>query len=427
MPLTCVVVGIAPPPDKVLVDAVKASAQTTCLRWRKGYAMALDYEDHVGCNQSDERIDDGGIPTMLLTTTIDEEEVTPNEVVALVDDFLQDPQNSSPFKVDLWASAGAPLPLRPLEGYETRIEIETKDPCLSTEDSLHKATRAMQEFGLVLQQQIMSTELVEEFRRVIHESIVTTEENLRTHRPSLRIGKDAFQFREIASRNQNRFDLRLDSVASTFASEAEATPPAVDLVYRLVKESPTLQRFLHEAMDLGGGSVGEIDVLNDDNALDFDVSVVYSRPGACAQGWHADGSHLPGAREAGWEMEEESQTIKNAQLAAPYAICLFVPLIDLDDDVGYTQFWPGSHAHRQLVGMGPVAHVTQSVWNSNQCKAGDGVLYDYRLMHQGMPHSAGSSVRIRPVLQIIFKQRWYTEKANYGREPIASLSQQVTG
>jgi hypothetical protein len=34
---------------------------------------------------------------------------------------------------------------------------------------------------------------------------------------------------------------------------------------------------------------------------------------------------------------------------------VFVPLIDLDSSVGFTQFWPGSHAHPELAGFGPAA------------------------------------------------------------------------
>jgi hypothetical protein len=37
---------------------------------------------------------------------------------------------------------------------------------------------------------------------------------------------------------------------------------------------------------------------SDDTNIDFDVSVVYSRPGATTQGWHADGDHK--GSDAGW-------------------------------------------------------------------------------------------------------------------------------
>ena len=54
-----------------------------------------------------------------------------------------------------------------------------------------------------------------------------------------------------------------------------------------------------------------------------------------------------------------------------------------------------------------------------KCNAGDAVFYDYRLFHRGMPNNSDI---IRPVLQVIFKKKWYVEKANYGEETIAQSS-----
>jgi hypothetical protein len=403
--MQCIVIGITPP-DELLADQVRENVQIEGLVWQPGHSTARDHDDSEG------------ILTLLMTAIIVEEEMfTLDDAVTAVGDYLCK-KDASTGTVELWASAGALLPLRPLEGYEPHIMAKsTKDDNNDglAFDFLEKAQRAMQEWGLVIQPQIMSSKLVAGFQHLVNEAITTVESRLARFRPSLQIGKDTFCFQEIASRNQNRFDLRLDTICIT--EEGGTTQrPAITLVCRLLKESPTLQKFLISAIgtntDSGSDSIW-------DESLDFDVSVVYSRPGAPAQGWHADGNHLPGAPDAGWILDEkENRTPRNAQLAAPYAICLFVPLIDLNEDVGYTQFWPGSHAHRKLVGMGSVAHVTQSTWNSQGCRAGDGVLYDYRLMHQGMPHSVESKVEIRPILQIIFKQKSYVEKANYGSEPI---------
>ena len=46
----------------------------------------------------------------------------------------------------------------------------------------------------------------------------------------------------------------------------------------------------------------------------------------------------------------------------PYAICQFIPLIDSNGIVGYTQFWPGSHNNAGLIGFGPVVEITQPTW-----------------------------------------------------------------
>ena len=75
------------------------------------------------------------------------------------------------------------------------------------------------------------------------------------------------------------------------------------------------------------------------------------------KGWHADGGHLEGASDAGWDCDSTDN-----KLTSPYAICLFVPLIDLNPTVGFTQFWPGSHRYKDLVGFGPFAEVAKATW-----------------------------------------------------------------
>lgn len=327
----------------------------------------------------------------------------------------------------------------------------------------------MQEWGLMVQRQVLLGSLnashddvvvddendqihtkggLEKFRTLVDERISEIERALAMYQPHLKVGVDDFQFREIASRNQERFDLRLQGLE------------VQELVQQHILDRPfgdngggkggtTIRDFLQSV--LVGGSATPTVIASSDDVFDVDVSVVYSRPGACEQGWHADGKHLPGAPDAGWDVpsnmdvndDKEEGNLKKtssitttptpsmmttttttsttfpgwkSRLATPYAICLFLPLIDLDESVGYTQFWPGSHRNREITGFGPVAQVTESVWNGNGSKAGDGVWYDYRLLHQGMPNV--SETIVRPIVQIIFKQKWYVERDNYGSESV---------
>lgn len=96
------------------------------------------------------------------------------------------------------------------------------------------------------------------------------------------------------------------------------------------------------------------------------------------QDWHSDG---PPAAEAD----------------QPYAVCVFVPLLDLSRETGCTQFWPGSHVHDHLLGFGPAAVVLETAVDG-LVAAGDAVLYDYRVLHRGLPNECGD-VR-RDVLQV---------------------------
>jgi ectoine hydroxylase-related dioxygenase (phytanoyl-CoA dioxygenase family) len=131
------------------------------------------------------------------------------------------------------------------------------------------------------------------------------------------------------------------------------------------------------------------------------MSVVYSLPRAPNQSWHADGGHI-----------RPPADIHNRNPAPAYAICVFVPLINLTQSVGFTQFWPGSHLSDGLIGFGAAAEMLK-VTVDGIVEAGGCVLYDYRLMHRGM---ANSSDVVRPVLQLVYHIPSYSEVKNYGKE-----------
>jgi hypothetical protein len=356
---------------------------------------------------------------------------TPQDLVNCVTEFLKTatrtPKNNkkeTPHpRVELWASAPAPLPLwnasrstmwshcssssilvdrcgditeeQQQNGKNTNSKenddatsrrdlLFLLDPSLRSQDN--KAYITLRKWGIVLQKKVLNLTEVKKIRSIVDEAIQEVELSLSVHRPDIQVGKDTIIFREIASRNLERFDLKLTSDA------------AMNFVQGHVLQTDIVQDFLTQC-------------LGDLSHIDFDVSVVYSKPGANTQGWHADGAHLNAFHDAGWDADGW-----RTRLAGAYAICLFIPLIDLDYEVGYTQFWPGSHRSRDLVGFGPVAELTCSTLDAIG-SAGDGIWYDYRLLHRGMPNN--SSQTIRPVLQILFKKKWYVERANYGKQSIS--------
>jgi ectoine hydroxylase-related dioxygenase (phytanoyl-CoA dioxygenase family) len=364
----CVLVGIVPPDEELwrretVRGEVTSVEGTTAVKWRSQSSL----------------VDDGGVVTLLVSCVT---EAQPESVVAAVEAASLQEHDSggddSSIHCELWASAPAPLPLRPTDGGYDAIHVKEGE---SWED---RVERVMREWGLVLQRKILDEAAVAELRLLVDVAITDVEGALALHRPSIEIGRDFFCFREMASRNLQRFDLRLPS-AGEFVEKHILGNDSVSAVLRRCLGSP--------------------------EEIDYDVSVVYSRSGACAQGWHADGDHQKGASDAGWAEDGWKD-----RLADPYATCLFIPLIDLNGEVGFTQFWPGSHRHRDLVGFGGVAEVTRATFDGI-CRAGDGVWYDYRLLHRGMPNLSKETTR--PVLQVVFKKKWYVERANYGEEPIA--------
>lgn len=287
------------------------------------------------------------------------------------------------YSCELWASAPSILPLRPIEGYEPYILSAVS----SISHNEEWAASTMKEWGIFIQTALITAHEVLELKHCIDDEISTVEKLIQQHRPDIIIGQDVISFQEIASRGNERFDLLLSptSNARQFVEDV--------LIHRI---SPILERILD-------GRINE--------TINFDISVVYSKPNANNQGWHADGDHQKGTNDAGWDAANGWKH----RLAEPYAICLFIPLIDLDDTTGYTQFWPASHQYRGLAGFGPVAEIAEATYDG-KCSAGDAIWYDYRLMHRGMRNVSQNVVR--PVLQVLFKKTWYVEKRNYGTDSL---------
>ena len=310
-------------------------------------------------------------------------------------------------QVEVWASAPAPLPMPPSGGYDALLQYNAHDQ-VSNQSTL-------QRWGLLKQRQLLSSQSdrLSQLQHLVRQAIVDVQQLMATHRPHVCMGKDVFLFREIASRQPFRFDLRLDTPSSTTATTSSATTPNNEIVdwvqtNLLDNDSETgVATLVHETLQC------------DD--FKFDVSVVYSLPGAGYQNWHADGAHQrQKSQPASHPQEDDDKTTRlpppPQAYAPPYALCLFIPLMDLNETVGYTQFWPGSHRYRDLAGFGQVATLVGATVSTCLATAGDALWYDYRLLHRGMPNTSADT--LRDVLQIVFYQPWYVERANYGTESI---------
>jgi ectoine hydroxylase-related dioxygenase (phytanoyl-CoA dioxygenase family) len=187
-------------------------------------------------------------------------------------------------------------------------------------------------------------------------------------------GRDRFAFREIGSRGGERFDALVDLELEEWAS------------LRALAREDAPWRALVDALMPNGWNVH--------------VSVVYSRPGAKNQEWHADGRHL--------DVECDVRTGRGH--AAPYGVCVFMPLIDLTRETGFTQFFMRSHKTSKLIGFGDASSLLRLSFDGT-LDAGQSVAYDYRLLHRG---TANDSARNRPVLQFLYTAPAYRETKNYG-------------
>lgn len=395
--MICVLIGIVPAIHESekgvweTIQGINHLNEGTPVTW---FQMSSAY-DHE--NLSGEEQDNGGSPgtsgaivtdsilTSLVTAACEVSEENSFSVPSLVAESIATAiRNVHSIDVDcsVWATCPALIPLKPLAGYSDFLPLsELANTCCNVKD----AFRALRQWGVFVHNKVLSQDQVHSLGVIIEQKIQRTHDDLKTYQPHIKVGVDAFHFKEICSRQVERFDLRL------------LDEEVKNIVESYLFSSAFIRDLILEA--LGGPE-----------EVDFDLSIVYSRPGATHQGWHADGSHQNGGSDAGWDPSGW-----DASLSYAYAYCLFIPLIDLNDEVGFTQFWPGSHRSKDLTGFGKVAELAQATFDGI-CSAGDCIVYDYRLFHRGMPNSSSSI--LRPVLQVIFKKKWYVEKSNYGVKSI---------
>ena len=131
--------------------------------------------------------------------------------------------------------------------------------------------------------------------------------------------------------------------------------------------------------------------------------LLHSQPGSNEQLWHADGEHLfPGTSHS---------------YLPVHSLNVFVPLVDITEDNGGTEFFLGSHrltgesenivwqdsAHKERIGCtgDPIAFT---------CRAGSVIIFDYRILHRGL---ANTSRAARPVLYFTYARAWFRDMHNF--------------
>jgi ectoine hydroxylase-related dioxygenase (phytanoyl-CoA dioxygenase family) len=189
---------------------------------------------------------------------------------------------------------------------------------------------------------------------------------------------DSFNFNEVCRRQFGRFDVRQlcapdASLFKLHAADAASVAPWSGFVQQVLGES----------------------------AVELNRGAVINSYGSDAQNWHRDGDplwphvHLP-----------------------PHCITVFVPLVDLDDTLGPTQFYPGSHDVLQ-------AHQYMGLDDKDldvQCSLplcaplvaeGGAIAFDYRIIHRGTGNTDHVRRVDRPVLYFVYALPWFADTYNH--------------
>lgn len=195
-------------------------------------------------------------------------------------------------------------------------------------------------------------------------------------------------FKEIVQRHKMRYEMpyKMD-----------------DALFDFVLENQTLKQLLQE-------------VLHTQDLKIANRSCILSVDGAGVQGWHVDGPHV--------------SVIESLPC---HVLNVFIPLVDIDESNGPTEFRPGSqkYTNKSMMKAMLLAKAKKD-WRpavTPSLKRGDVLLvshsmpltinilyftcffkFDYRVLHRGLANFSG---KYRPVLVFTFSQPWYKVNLKY--------------
>lgn len=186
-----------------------------------------------------------------------------------------------------------------------------------------------------------------------------------------------------------------------------------------------------EIMQLARAFLGENCVLSY-------VGLVLSFPGSADQPFHEDGEPLfQKTGDATRSELPESFCESNVQ-CPPHAINVFIPLNDVTNDLGPTEFLVSSHLVEKrpdiehILEKGAPSSIIENPEGSSyyRCrlrnavgpllKAGSALLYDYRVIHRGTGNLSGDLDSCRYMLYMLYSRPWFKDHVNFGKTSIFS-------
>jgi hypothetical protein len=211
---------------------------------------------------------------------------------------------------------------------------------------------------------------------------------------------EGVHFADIMQRDSSRYDCQL-SPGFSLASAPAADAPVWETLAREGAWVPMVRKLLEGCAE--AKQPWQV----------YRCGCVVSLPGAGEQYWHSDGAHQGPA--AGWPPPARTQLPAQdlsewgqAQAAPPHNVCVFVPLVDLNRDNGYTEFWAGTQHYDKLLekkGVQSLPGGTDAILD-----AGSVLLYDFRTIHRGMPNSSDA---MRPILYFVYSHESWSESRNF--------------
>ena len=292
---------------------------------------------------------------------------------------------------ELVQSMSCPMPLLPSE--LPMVALST-----TAYATLEDGAAAFRSHGLLAMQQALDASELADLRLGVETRF---DECLSALRRAEASGRGT-HFSEIMQRDTGRYDCRLQEMSSLGPDAGtDLSPPVQDIAAGTdEQDAPPTACWTHTAFN--GAWVPLVRQLLGGDCRVVRCGCVVSLPGCGEQYWHSDGAHI--GSSATWADIDDPA----GAAAPPHAICVFVPLVDLSEDNGYTEFWSGSHHFAQLMdkkGEQSLPGGTKAI-----LPAGGALLYDFRTIHRGMPNH---SQKKRPIFYTIYAHANWQEKRNW--------------
>ena len=270
------------------------------------------------------------------------------------------------------------------EGTEGDAKSDTTEPddapftiAWSTNwEHVTELTEAMVEDGAILLethgvahlQRALSAEFTAQLCAIATANAAVLREKLVAMKGEEMADADVFRFAECSQRCAGRLDFRLGLDKPPFSSD--------ELIHHPMWW-PLIQRIL------GADAV----------LLTAGVVMAFPIDTPTPLGWHRDGPHL-------YDMH-----------LPPHALNVMVPLCECDEELGPTEFSPGTHVHGAADDFESTVHFCEG---GATMAAGSATLFDYRLLHRG---KANHTRQQRPLLYLTYGKPWLSremiESANF--------------
>jgi ectoine hydroxylase-related dioxygenase (phytanoyl-CoA dioxygenase family) len=237
-------------------------------------------------------------------------------------------------------------------------------------NSFSNACKRFNTLGVVTIPNVLSAEMVEKLHSHATTDLAFLENELQRQAQSLTadehhraVSLHRVDFREIVKRDGGRVDMRYNLEQSPYTDSRISYN---SIVFPFMKHL------------LGGEDV---------SLLYMGVMFAQQQSAESHQKWHGDGGQLFTGSDAG-------------HLPA-HCINVFIPLVDLIDENGPTEFAVGTH----VAGKFGEDQNKFSVC----CDAGSAVIFDYRIKHRGAANKCPTD---RPVLYMAYSRPWFKDVGN---------------